>query len=547
MKTKLLYTPKYAKELTPEQLLGNAAIPPLGIASITAALRNNGYNCDQDDLNIKVAYDNAHKTRKHVDLSIFENIQKINKFIEQKQDIELEEEAEKILKKTKYKGYDLIGLSILEEVNPSSISMALALSKVIKEKTGSDVLLGGINYPRPITEINDFLQAGLVDYVSMGDGESRLLDLCYALENNKLKKFGVRSVFSKKIDNKKPAIDEYDDKYFRFQRPDFTGLPLNLYRFKWKKGLPLSRTNILALPYVFVKGCTYNCIFCPASKATDPQINEIQQVVSDLKYLSKKYKTKQFFFINSTINPSYDYAKQFVKEIKKEDVDIMWADCANFKGIDSKLLKGLKDAGAIKLLFGIESASEKMQKYILKNIDINKASQILKESHELGIWNEIELIAGMPYETDEDIKNTINFVKVNQDYLDYCYLNPFRLVDSLLLKKPEVFRITNIKDIMENSSDVKWFSRQFDETRGLKWKQKEKQILKSYNTIRKATDSIVNHKQQYFPGWDIRLMFYLYSVYDNKQEILDYFKEKNQKKQSYLDQVKYGISKIRKN
>jgi radical SAM superfamily enzyme YgiQ (UPF0313 family) len=548
MRIKLIYTPKYAKELSPKQALGNAALPPLGIASITSAMKLNGYHCEQDDLNIKVAYDNVYERKsKSVNLSVFEGHNKVKKFLETKNDPELEEEAEKILKKTDYKKFDIIGLSILEEVNPSSMSIALALSKVIKENSNAEIALGGINYPRPVTEVQDFLNSGLIDYVLMGDGEWVLLHLLYAIEKNYVGKYKIQNIFTNQDDRNKPLLKKVDGKYYEFPRPDFDGFPLQKYILKPERGVPMSRKKVLVLPYVFVKGCSYNCIFCPASKTPEYQINQADKVVEDLKCLSEKYKTKYFLFINNTINPSYEYAENFIKEMKKEDLNIMWADCANFKGMDLKTLKGLKDVGAIKLLYGIESASPKMQKYTLKNIDINQASTLLKESHNLGIWNELELIAGMPYETDQDINSTINFIKTNQNHLEYCYLNSFRLVDSLLLKKPEAFGITNIKDNMKRSNEVTWFSRRFDETNGLKWEQKEKQILRSYNLIKKAIELEVNQKRQYFPGWDIRLLFYLYSVYNNKQDVSNYFKEREKRNQSYFERLKYGISKIRKN
>jgi len=549
MKIKLIYTPKYAKEMKREDALENASLPPLGIASVISVLRNNGYKCDQDDLNIKVAFDNVYKIKnREVNLSIFEDKQKVEKFLKTKNDPELEEEAEKILKKTKYKKFDLIGFSILEEVNLSSISIPLVLSKLIKEKTGTDIVVGGINYPRPVNELNEFLKTGLIDYIIMGDGETALLNLCHVLDNNSLGKFSVINVFSKKMDHKKPAFKKFMWGDFEFPRPDFDGLPLKLYMFKPKGDVPKSKIKVLALPYVFIKGCIYNCIFCPASKTKEYRSNDTTNVVEDLKYLSRKYKTKYFFFINSTINPSYEYAERFVNEIKKENVDIVWADCANFNGMDLKLLKGLKESGAVRLLFGIESASEKMQRYVLKNINIKNASLLLKESHKIGIWNELELIAGMPYETDDDINNTIKFVKKNKPYLNYCYLNAFRLVDSLLLQKPEVFGITNIRDNMASLSNVKWFSRAFDETKGLKWVEKEKQILKSYDIIKKEIDLYVNNRYAYFPGGDIRLLFYLHSVYDNKEDIIDYFKKRGQiTRLTFFEAIKHGISKIGKN
>lgn len=529
MKIKLLYSPRYLKSASEESMLSEASLPPLGIASITSVLKSEGYKIHQDDLYIKVAFDNVYKAKtKNVNLSIFEDYKKIINFLKNKGDYELESEAEKMLKKTKYKGSDLIGFSITDDCALSSTSIPLVLSKLIKEKTDAQIIIGGINYPRPIKEIKRFFKTGFIDYFAIGDGESSFLNLCYALESNHQKEINIQNIFGKNVNKKRPLLDRYKQDHFRFTRPNFDGLPLELYKLKLTNKVK-SRTKVLVLPYVFIKWCPYKCIFCPASKAKIYLGKDVTQVSEDLKYLSKRYKTIDFFFINTSINPSYVYANRFVDEMKKEDVAIRWVDCANFNGMDSKLLKELKNIGAIKLIFGIESASEKMQRYILKNVDLTKASQLLRKSHELGIWNELELISGMPYETDEDIKRTVEFVKKNKKYLDYCYLNPFRLVDSLLLRKPKIFGITNIKDNMKTSIDVKWFSRTFDETNGLKWDEKEKQILKSYDVIKENINRYVNNRYAYFPSCDTRLLFYLYSLYDKKEDVIDYFKRGNKK------------------
>jgi hypothetical protein len=176
-----------------------------------------------------------------------------------------------------------------------------------------------------------------------------------------------------------------------------------------------------------------------------------------------------------------------------------WMDCASFINIDENLLEKMKNAGAIKLTWGVESASPKMLKYINKNTNLDKISKFLKYSDNLGITNHIELIAGLPYETEEDINITVNFIKENSNYIDIYTLNSFYLYpNSYFFINSEKFgiRIINYKK-MENMNffpkdsrtSVGRFSYMFDEISGLKWKEKNKQIIKSTqiiaNTIRK--------------------------------------------------------------
>ena len=70
----------------------------------------------------------------------------------------------------------------------------------------------------------------------------------------------------------------------------------------------------------------------------------------------------------------------------------------------------------------MESASLKLRKLVNKDISIADVEQILKWSHEAGIYNAIEIIAGLPHEEDEDIEATVEFLKRNRQYIDQVFL-----------------------------------------------------------------------------------------------------------------------------
>jgi hypothetical protein len=140
-----------------------------------------------------------------------------------------------------------------------------------------------------------------------------------------------------------------------------------------------------------------------------------------------------------------------------------------------------------------------------KPIDINQAEKVLKQSHELGIWNEIELISGMPHETEEDIGDTLGFVERNQKYVNFFYINSFILKGSMMLKYPQRFGITNIRHSKNDTFDLRYVGWEFDEEGGLKWKDKRKQQIDSFNRVYEAI------KPTNDMGTDIHTVFYAYS------------------------------------
>jgi len=517
-------------------------LPPIGIATLKTVLETKDHKCDQDDLNIKVDYDTKYSKnplRKSVNLMLFEDRERIKKFLKTGHDPELEEEAEKILNKTKYKGYDIIGLSLLDELIFSVIGTSLVISKLIKEQTGSTIVLGGLTYPRPMVEFQQFFDTGYIDYIVRTHGEAAFLNICYGMEKGCAEKLDIEGVLSRK---KKEGIlthPPYPQRSMTdFFRPNFDGLPLELYKYKptgETKKLSSTNINVLMLPYIFVNGCPNNCIFCPNSFIEKYGMLNPESVAQDLEYLSKRYKTRYFFFINSNVNPTYDYAKRLVQEFERKDLNIMWNDCANFRQLDKELIKKFREVGAVKLIYGLECPSDKILKYIKKGITADRAEKMLKISHEAGIWNEIELIAGLPYETDDDMQACINFLEKNKKCLDYMYLARFILKNSLLYKNPEKYGLTNVQDNMNNIYNMQEFTRRFDEVNGLKWEQKYEQIMRSSKAVyQKITQILKEKNQKYDPTKHMPLLFYLYTVLDSKEEVREHF---NQCYKDYINDV----------
>jgi len=98
---------------------------------------------------------------------------------------------------------------------------------------------------------------------------------------------------------------------------------------------------------------------------------------------------------------------------------------------------------------------------------------------------------------------------------------------SLFFKNPEEYGLKNIKPLVDNIFEMQQFTKSFDETNGLKWKDKIKQINNSFETL----DSEMRNQQRekgYYYHSDIHmpLLFYLYSKFDNKKDIENYLKKK---------------------
>lgn len=486
LKLKLIFPPWYHIGPNRGDVYSERGFPPLGIATLTAFLRNRAITVEQDDLEIKSVLHNEKfaDSENSIKLGVFADEEKINRLINGGEET-LEREGEKILKLTNCKGFDVIGFSLHSTDNPSVVGVALTLAKLLKERYGTTIVTGDLMHSLALKKL---LSSGLVDCSIASShvaslGETNLLKFCESFEKSGDVSNVPGAIYFRndKIVYTRKLIDYKKQEKIIFTLPDFDGLPMDMYRYTISSEINGSSytSKILILPYFFIYGCPNKCAFCYYSTRPLVALKPSTEVADDLEVLSKKYHTRYFFFLNTEINPIKQYAESVANEIIKKDLDIFWTDCASFKNMDSELLQKLGTSGATRLVWGLENPSPRMLKFINKGIGPSHAEGCLKNSDELGIWNQVLLICGLPYEKKEDIDFTTSFLEKNKKYIDETTLNKF-YIDGLFNDYPENFDIRVGKCTKTYRS---WTTKPFDEINGLQWEDKKKLTLKFYTRI----------------------------------------------------------------
>ncbi|MBU4069525.1 MAG: radical SAM protein [Nanoarchaeota archaeon] len=219
--------------------------------------------------------------------------------------------------------------------------------------------------------------------------------------------------------------------------------------------------------YELSRGCINNCFFCSRLTSKELRYKKSEFVFLEIQEIMQKFNIKNFYFLDDAINFNMDYLIKFLDEMIRLDLGIKWSAYAIPKNIDVELLKKLRNAGCVHIRWGVESANPKMQKRISKNLDVNEVSVILKQSHEVGISNQISFITGFPHECILDFDLIIKFIKENRDVVDYINIYKFKpRRDTLIFENPEKFgiKIINDKGIKDEVP--------FDEFKGLNWEMK---------------------------------------------------------------------------
>jgi radical SAM superfamily enzyme YgiQ (UPF0313 family) len=188
--------------------------------------------------------------------------------------------------------------------------------------------------------------------------------------------------------------------------PDFDGLPLGRYLSPYP-----------VLPLLTAHGCYHgDCAFCNVGYGRAGHFKPLKsaQVVEQMLALQRKYGVRHIFFADEAMTPRS--MREMSALLAAQGSPIHWCGCMRFeKAITAELLDSMSAAGCRMILFGLETASERMIELMDKGTKRETMGRILRESTAAGIWNHTFFFFGFPTETMADAQDTVNFVYAHGD------------------------------------------------------------------------------------------------------------------------------------
>ena len=177
------------------------------------------------------------------------------------------------------------------------------------------------------------------------------------------------------------------------------------------------RYNVPFLLYPFVslyttRGCPAQCTFCLWPQTTSGHAWRKRSADDVAREMAKAKEywpwVKEFFFDDDTFNIQKARTVELCAKLKP--LNLTWS-CTSRVTTDLETLKAMKEAGCRLLIVGYESGDQQILKNIKKGATLERARQFTKDCHKLGLVVHGDFILGLPGETRETIKNTINFAK----------------------------------------------------------------------------------------------------------------------------------------
>ena len=181
-------------------------------------------------------------------------------------------------------------------------------------------------------------------------------------------------------------------------------LPLDTYRIPMIKG-----------PYTFIvssRGCTAGCKYCikHVTYQYSVRVRSPEHIMKEL-WLLHDLGIHNIHMYADLFTVSRDQVVGLCKSIIEQGLKVRWTCNSRVDYVDEEILKLMGQSGCWMISWGIESASEDILRRARKGAYPDKVERALRWSRQAGIGNWGYFITGLPGETEETIRQTIDFAK----------------------------------------------------------------------------------------------------------------------------------------
>jgi hypothetical protein len=299
----------------------------------------------------------------------------------------------------------LVGISVTAT---SQVMPAFTLARLLKEVNRDiHITMGGSVFTKLIDNLQDnHTLFELVDSFIVFEGEHALLGLIEQLDG-------------KKDFAKVPNLVYRDGNQIRVNKPfhieDINALPTPDY-----DGFQLDQylSPMRVLPLQGSRGCYWRkCTFCNLHiDNLRFRLRNLDLVLEDIEKLKEKYNAEFMFFSDECM--PVKQLENISSRLIEDGNNIKWMAGVRFdKGLTKDVLNKARDAGCLKMVFGLESSNKRVLSLMEKGIETEITKNIIDYCLDAGIAVHMYVIVGFPSETREEALETLDFVISNEGFM----------------------------------------------------------------------------------------------------------------------------------
>ena len=232
---------------------------------------------------------------------------------------------------------------------------------------------------------------------------------------------------------------------------DIDNLPLPERDQFW--GIPESEKKNVDVSYICtIRGCPYKCTYCASPFHWDRKTTRLrspESVIEEMRHLKENYWhatkydysasaniTKKeslkitdntlVYFVDDVFTVHKKRVKKLLKMMIKQNLGMKWKCEARADHLDDEICELMAEAGCERVKIGFESGSDRILKQVQKletKEEMLIGAEMLKKA---GVPFSAYFMVGFPGETDDDVRQTIDFAKkIEADYYSLSVLAPY--------------------------------------------------------------------------------------------------------------------------
>jgi len=327
--------------------------------------------------------------------------------------------------KTPLKYFDMIGFSILSEMNYTNILQVLDLSNIplhTKERSEKFPLIvsGGITAAANPEPIRDF-----IDIFAIGDGEILFPEIIKTLLIEKKEKRRVLGDYKEIQGLYVPSLFDVE-KQGRFYIPIMDSQTVrkqvlnSIDPTPFNEGLIVPITNVIfdRLEIEIARGCPQNCRFCQAKAYYSPyRAKKLESIIDELQN-SLKHTGFESISLSSLSTGDHPLIDDILESVILGGNPCLSVSLPSLRPstLTGNVLAALSTGRKTGITIVPEAGSERLRRVINKEVSDEDILSAIRSSLSHG-WQKIKLyfMIGLPTETDEDLNAIIELIEKIQD------------------------------------------------------------------------------------------------------------------------------------
>ena len=158
------------------------------------------------------------------------------------------------------------------------------------------------------------------------------------------------------------------------------------------------------------RGCPFACTFCATAPFWERRyrVKPVEKIIAEIRFLYEEYGYNGFMLVHDLLTVDKKFINSFSDAMMDSKLPVEWM--VNHRtDIDLHgLLPKMKSAGCWAMFFGVESASDRLQKEMRKGLTRDGVISTITALSDLGITSTCSFVIGFPEETAEELSGTIS-------------------------------------------------------------------------------------------------------------------------------------------